>query len=398
MSPEPVACCSRLGDAFRQENLKALRLLDKVNEQLASGRIAYVFDRRGQPLAEYDNRSGVSRSLVPGFSVADFVPSLQEGLRFFILGLDGSIQQKVHRLFNPYFGTFLLLDLEEGAILSAYSKSRQPQSPNPVFSDLYEPGSIVKVITLLGYLGAGPTPLFPFTCKGAEIIGNKIFYDVLKHGVVEGAEQALAISCNLAFVRMGRSLGFAKLADTLGRFAFNGQDFSDLFITFRTGRFQSVGSDEYRLANLAVGLDELTLTTFHAALIAALVAQRGQVASPYLIDSVRNILNLGFVNHRVQVQRLLPAEWDFTTLQRAMAEVVASDKGTGRRARVAGVSLALKTGTAGSRAQGLDAVVIGFFPLEKPQYAFAVRLEGAGRAEFNGAFFVRDFLRSFYGD
>ena len=66
------------------------------------------------------------------------------------------------------------------------------------------------------------------------------------------------------------------------------------------------------------------------------------------------------------------------------------------RMAAAAVNLAIKTGTTGDRNQGLDALVIGFFPSEKPRYAFAFRLEGAGKAEIKGAFFLRDLLKILY--
>ena len=79
-----------------------------------------------------------------------------------------------------------------------------------------------------------------------------------------------------------------------------------------------------------------------------------------------------------------------------MIEVVENENGTARRARMEAVRIAAKTGTAGSSQNGLDAIVIGFFPVEKPDYAFALRLEGGGKAEFNGAYVLRDFLKLLY--
>ena len=54
--------------------------------------------------------------------------------------------------------------------------------------------------------------------------------------------------------------------------------------------------------------------------------------------------------------------------------------------------LAVKTGSSTDGRGGFDALVIGFFPAEKPRYAFAFRLEGAGRAELNGMLFLRDLV------
>jgi cell division protein FtsI/penicillin-binding protein 2 len=56
------------------------------------------------------------------------------------------------------------------------------------------------------------------------------------------------------------------------------------------------------------------------------------------------------------------------------------------------VSLALKTGTAGKRENGYNAVIIAFAPVESPKIAFGIIAENAGPAEFAGAKIAHDFL------
>jgi peptidoglycan glycosyltransferase len=150
------------------------------------------------------------------------------------------------------------------------------------------------------------------------------------------------------------------------------------------------------LANLAVGLDSISLTTLHAAVLAAVFSQNGLLFSPYIIDDAKSILDLGFYSHKARPLRVLADDVNFSRVKKAMQEVVNNKNGSGRRAWSATVKLAIKTGTAGDRKQGLDALVLGFFPAEKPRYAFAFRLEGAGKAEFNGAYFLRDLLKILY--
>jgi peptidoglycan glycosyltransferase len=150
---------------------------------------------------------------------------------------------------------------------------------------------------------------------------------------------------------------------------------------------------DFKLANLAVGLGEISLTTVHAAILAAVFSQNGLLFPPYIIDDAKSILNLGFYSHSARPLRVLADDLNFRRVKKAMQEVANNKNGTGRRAWSAAVNLAIKTGTAGDPQQGLDALVIGFFPAEKPRYAFAFRLEGAGKAELNGAFFLRDLLK-----
>jgi peptidoglycan glycosyltransferase len=72
--------------------------------------------------------------------------------------------------------------------------------------------------------------------------------------------------------------------------------------------------------------------------------------------------------------------------------VVTREKGTGRRAEVEGVTLALKTGTAGARENGYDALIVAFAPADQPKIAFALIAENAGSAELAAAKAAHDFV------
>ncbi|MCU1244562.1 MAG: FtsI5, partial [Acidobacteria bacterium] len=86
------------------------------------------------------------------------------------------------------------------------------------------------------------------------------------------------------------------------------------------------------------------------------------------------------------------------TMARAMVAVATKPKGTGRRAPVEGLTMAMKTGTAGSRQDGgLESVIIAFAPAENPRIAFGMIAEDAGPAEFAGAKIAHDFLAAMKG-
>jgi hypothetical protein len=387
-----------LSDSYKKSNGKAVGLLTRFNRSLGSGRVDYIFDRNGLPLAYFDLKRRETRSLVPGITFSDFEARFKDGVRFFRLALDGGLQRKVDRLFAGYFGTLVLLGLPDNGIAAVYSKPRSAAAANAAFMEQYEPGSIVKIVTLLAYLRHGGPGIFPLECPGLLRLGDKVFYDWAKHGKVRDFSQALAQSCNVSFARMGQEVGFNGLADLLQCFFFNAPAFTDQFCEFRAGSFRGREGDDLGLANLSVGLKGISLTTIHAAVLASVFAQNGEFFPPFLIDDAKNILGLGFYRHEARPLRLLADDLDFLRVKKAMVEVVESEDGTGRRARSETVRLAVKTGTAGRAANGLDAVLIGFFPYEKPRYAFAFRLEGAGRAELNGAFFLRDLIKVLYPD
>ena len=226
--------------------------------------------------------------------------------------------------------------------------------------------------------------------------GRKIFYDWFKHNHVEDYVKALAVSCNVSFAKMGISVGLKRHKEMLDKFLFNTGNLTDRFFTFGTGVYNDKISDEFQLANLSVGLEEIKSTTLHSALISAIISQNGSVYSPYVIKNVRNLLDLGFFNHDPKIIKTFKNSTDFIKIKEAMIEVVEMKRGTGRRSRVDFMRTAVKTGSAGDSKKGLDAILLGFFPARKPVYAFAFRLERAGRADLKGARFLKQFLISLY--
>lgn len=387
----------RLSPDFRVKESKALEMIERFNKESAAGKVQYIFDTNGLPLAYYNIKTKKTVSLTPGFSFAAFTPGFEADTRFYRLTLDLGLQQKLDQLFRRYTGSFILLNLEDCSIAAAYSKPYDPvKAPvNPVFSRTYEPGSIIKLLTVFTYWRSGQTKLFPFKCKGSETIDGKIFYDWLKHDEVVSEEDALAVSCNLAVAHMGLDVGYKALSATFDKFYFNSGVFTDGPLVFRTGNYKKNISGSYRLANMAEGLNEVTITTFHAGILSAVIAQNGSIYSPYLIKNQKNLMNLGFYNHEKKLLKVMEDNTNFSKLKTAMVYVVEAPEGTGRRARVEEVKIALKTGTAGNKKVGLDAILTGFFPADKPRYAFAFRLERGGKAEYNGALFLKRFLAAF---
>ena len=391
---------SQLPAAEKEKHKQKLAILDRLNGELETGKLNYVFDVNGKPAAYYDLKSSKTVSLTPGMSFGAFEADFKKSTTFYSLTIDISLQEKLRGLFEKgnYHGTFLLLDLTDTSITAAYSRSLKGETENAVFSERYEPGSIIKVLTLFAYLRSGTPEIFPFQCKGSMRLGNRTFFDWRRHNTVKDFEEALAVSCNLSFARMGMNLGLRKFADVLGPFYFNGGDgLRDLFLEFKTGTFNKSAHDDFELANLSVGLGEVTTTTFHSAFIAAIIAVNGSVYSPYLIQNKKNLLNLGYYTHPAELLTVFTDNAAFFKVKRAMVGVVEHPEGTGKRSRVDFVQVGLKTGTTGDPQKGLDATLMGFFPEEKPAYAFAFRLERAGKAEIRGAYFLRDFLKLFYG-
>jgi len=173
--------------------------------------------------------------------------------------------------------------------------------------------------------------------------------------------------------------GFDTQAD-LGLFQVPlGKTVGEIFNNFETGFY-------------AIGLEHETVTTLHLAMLASMVANRGALTTPRVYRARRTILGDVIAPPPPQkTDALVPREVAERVIA-AMEAVVMRPTGTGRHARVDGVTLALKTGTAGSREKGYDAVIFGFAPVDHPKIAFALIGENAGTAEVAGAKVAYDFI------
>ena len=395
---ESIKVIEKMPAEEKKKHKQELDIIEKINHQLKTGKINTIFDVNGIPMAYYDLRRRKTISLTPGLTFQDFNRDFNRSLNFYSLTIDLTLQKKLHQLFKDknYHGSFLLFNLSDTSIMAAYSKSFNRGKENVVFSETYEPGSIMKILTLFSYLRSGGEELFPFFCKGHYLVNGKIFYDWINHGDVNTYEEAFSVSCNISFARIGIHLGIKKLRRIFNKFYFNAGELTDLFIHFKTGTYNQKAAEDFQIAHLSVGLNEISITTFHSALITAVIAQNGSINTPHLIKNKKNLLNLAYYNHPAQLLTVFDDNASFLKVKNAMIRVVEGKRGTGKRSKVDFVRVGLKTGTAGSKKKGLDAILVGFFPAEKPEYAFGFRLERVGRAELKGAYFSRDFLTAFY--
>ena len=131
-----------------------------------------------------------------------------------------------------------------------------------------------------------------------------------------------------------------------------------------------VMKDGWRLGdtcNVSIGQGAVVVTPIQMALFASAIANRGLIFKPRLVAQIPD-----------QGELLRRMTWSGATMQvvrRGMRDVIETDTGTGKRARVSGVEMAGKTGTAeyGTRAnRKKNTWMTVFAPYDNPRYAVAV--------------------------
>ena len=150
--------------------------------------------------------------------------------------------------------------------------------------------------------------------------------------------------------------------------------------------------DKANVAQVSFGQGAVLVTPMQMALVAAGVANGGQIMRPYVVSEVRDY-------NQAVLEKTDPGVWlrpissaTAATLRDLMVKVV--EEGTGTRAAIEGVKVAGKTGTAEIGGGVAHSWFIGFAPAEAPRVAVAVVVEKGTAAS---ASIARDVMAAALG-
>ena len=382
--------------------------LERAIAQRKSGSYPLVFARDNTPVA---NVQTASNELVA--ADRDFDALVDRSAGTFTIGahigqlgtqgtidttLDPAVQKAAISALGQYRGSLVAIDPRTNEILAIASTRGKGALQNLALEGQYEPGSVIKVLTGLNALSGGVDlkSMFPYTCKGDLMIDGRHFGDWLGpgHGKLDDFDEALAESCNIVFADVGLKLGLDRLKQFMTAAGFDGQTDLGLFHV-PLGKTVPPIFNHFETAFYAIGLEHETTNALHLAMIASMVANRGVLTNPRLLRGRRSILGDVVSGPQKQGSAQLAPRAAAEQMVQAMRRVVQSPKGTGRRAQVEGIDLAMKTGTAGERKEGgLESVIVAFAPADAPKIAFGMIAEDAGPAEYAGAKIAHDFLEA----
>ena len=359
-------------------------LARRVAEHLSAPESGVLLrSRDGRTLArlqdgELEVAPDIDARLVPR-ALADL--EVDRGAHTLHTSLDIELSEIAFRAFGRFRGSIVLLDPWTGEILAAVSDRRTHKrvEGTPAFEQMREPASISKLITTAAYLRAGGDPdarLSRMACRGHLSYDGQRLYCPVIAGKLRGLDRAMAISCNVAFAELATEIGRPALLEELRLFGFDGALGTRLGGRFASGQIVAPRGDLRQLADLAIGLEATDVTPLHAALMAAVVGNGGELPEPTLVRAADGRLGLHPRLFEPAPRRpvLDPAHAD--VLRQSMRAV--AERGTGMRMRTRGFPVAMKTGTASHPSHGFHVNYIGFGPLPHARVAFAVRITNQG--------------------
>jgi len=263
---------------------------------------------------------------------------------------------------------------------------------NRVISDCFEPGSTFKLITAAAALEG---KLFDpedkiFAENGKFKVGSKIIHDVHPYGWLTFKE-CVMYSSNIALGKIALRAGKEKIYGCARNFGVGTKTGIDLpgeasgFIPSVKNRWPDVA-----LANIGFG-QGVSLTALQIACAYSAVANGGILMKPYLVKAVLNEKGDTLNTFSPVPVRRVVSENTANLLVDFLKGVVIS--GSGKKAKVDGLEIGGKTGTAqkakpgggGYEENSYLASFIGFFPADDPQMVGLITLDSPRSAHLGGS-------------
>lgn len=303
-----------------------------------------------------------------------------------VVALEPSTGKILAMVSNPTFDPNLLASHDLGDVAAEAERlEADPSTPliNRAIGTTLPPGSTFKLITAAAAIESGNYD------KDSLVPGVKEFQlpqSTTKVGNWQNGScgankitltQALAVSCNVSFLTLANELGVEAMTEQAEAFGFNSTSLEDL-----PGQGTSLypaDMDEPQTALSGIGQASVTASPLQMAMVAAGIANGGEVKRPYLVDEVRapNASLLDKTEESTYSRAISSATADELTDMM----VATVEDGTAGVAAIPGVSVAGKTGTAQSTdSRPPYAWFVAFAPADDPQVAVAVMVEASDTA------------------
>jgi cell division protein FtsI/penicillin-binding protein 2 len=308
-----------------------------------------------------------------------------------VLSLDANVQYAAEQALaagvksaNAESGSVLIMDPTTGGVVAwadypSYSANNFTHTDTALFKDnvssyVYEPGSVMKVVTLSGAINAGAiAPGTVINDPGAVSVGgfrisdwdhrnhgNIDFTYVLEHSLNVGAIKAMQAEGHPAFYSYLQGFGLTQPSgiDVAG----------ENFVPLPPA--DQMGDAQYATSAFGQGIDVNMVQMLAAVNV---IANGGRYAPPHVVERVGNAINPVLVQPQRQVISAAAA----SQMTAMMEQVV--QHGSGWMARVKGFELDQtgKTGTSqipvnGQYTQDVWASYVGFLPANHPRFTMMV--------------------------
>ena len=325
------------------------------------------------------------------------------------LGIDGNVQALAESLMTGQRGAVVAMDPRNGSVIAMVSKpdydlsifsgvtppdewrklNNDPAKPlfNRATLTRYPPGSTFKMLLALYALDKGIIDEnWKVNCPGYFRFGRRTFMCEHVHGSVNVVD-AIHQSCNVFFYQLMLKVGLEDWAATAREFGFGEPTGIDIteenagLIPDADYYDRVYGKGKWGqgyLISLAIGQGEVGVSPLQMAEYASELANKGHYYQPHIVNSIYSKTSKKKIEIEPKEHTIHFSDEAWNLVREGMRRVVEEPHGTGYAARIPGIQVAGKTGTAQNPHGKSHAWFIGFAPFDNPRIAICVLVENAG--------------------
>ncbi len=294
-------------------------------------------------------------------------------------------------ILDPDMASALEEITDEDAYLDALGKAQTEQWRNRAISDVYEPGSVFKVVTASAAL---ETATFKtddeFYCPGYYWVTPSIRMYCAHHNGHghETFEDAVINSCNPAFIEIGTTMGAKTFFDYFRGFGLAERTGIDLpseaepiFYSDKNMGIVELASSSYGQSNAITPIQMITAVSA--------AVNGGYLVQPYMVKEILDSNGNVVKNNTTTVKRQVVSEETSRVMCGILEKVV--EESNGANAYVAGFRLGGKSGTGeklNSDGSEYVASMCVFAPADDPEIACLIMVDGAHSYSIYGGIIV----------
>lgn len=299
---------------------------------------------------------------------------------------------------DPKTGDILAMSSRPTYDLNSFQHAGAESRRNRAVTDMYEPGSIFKIVTASAALEEKKVGLNDrFFCENGAWNhgGGKVLHDHTPHGWLTFRD-VIEKSSNIGTVKVGLKLGGDSLYIYIKKFGFG--NLTNIDLPGEVPGFIRPPSRWSGTSMYAIPMgQEVTVSPLQMACAISVIANGGKLVKPRVIQSVQDKHGEIIKEFQPTAVREVLSESTAATMREILSGVVAD--GTGQLARVEGYDVAGKTGTSQKIENGtyshskFIASFIGFAPAKDPKIVVVVMLDQPHPQYFGGVVAAPVFSR-----
>ncbi|WP_164234015.1 peptidoglycan D,D-transpeptidase FtsI family protein [Microbacterium hydrocarbonoxydans] len=307
-----------------------------------------------------------------------------QGLEGAVVAIEPATGRILAMVSTPGYDTNLLASHDADAANAAFDAlADDPTDPlfnRAIAGDLNPPGSTFKIVVAAAAFASGewtPDSQLPnparYQLPGSDNTVSNASGGTCGGGDTVSIADAVRLSCNIPMAELAVELGDEAIREMAEKFGFN-ESFQTPLASTPSSYPRAL--DDPQTALTGFGQGQVTATPLQIAMVAAGLANDGVVMNPRLVDTViGNDLSVIRAPEDTEFGRAV----DATVADQVTAAMVASvADGAAQGARIDGVDVAGKTGTAENGNKPYTLWFTGFAPANDPTVAVAVLVEDGG--------------------